>query len=53
MAKTLATINGVLGLWLLVSAFLKLSATANLWNYLIVGLAVTVLGFWGAVAKES
>ena len=52
IGKTLATLNGLLGLWLIVAAFLKLSASANLYNYLIVGILVTIFGFWGAFAKD-
>jgi hypothetical protein len=53
MAKTLAILNGILGLWLVVSAFLKFSASANLWNYLIVGVLVVIFGFGGAGAKNA
>ncbi|MCD6232938.1 SPW repeat protein [bacterium] len=50
--KTLSVINGILGLWLIVSAFLKMGVSANLYNYLIVGILVTIFGFWGATAKS-
>jgi hypothetical protein len=53
MTRTLAILNGILGLWLVVSAFLKFSASANLWNYLIVGVLVTIFGFSGAGAKNA
>ncbi|NCF74867.1 MAG: hypothetical protein GWO87_00040 [Xanthomonadaceae bacterium] len=46
-------INGLAGLWLIISAFLHLTANANLWNYLIVGIIVSVLGFWGAADQKS
>ena len=53
MAKTLAILNGLLGLWLVIAAFLNLSGQANLWNYLIVGVLVVIFGFWGSAAKNA
>jgi hypothetical protein len=53
MAKTLAILNGILGLWLVVAAFLNFGASVNLWNYLIVGVLVAIFGFWGAGAKNA
>jgi hypothetical protein len=53
MAKILAILNGILGLWLVVSAFLNFSASVNLWNYLIVGVLVAIFGFWGASVKNA
>jgi predicted CDP-diglyceride synthetase/phosphatidate cytidylyltransferase len=53
MTKTLATLNGILGLWLVLSAFLSFSASVNLWNYLTVGVLITIFGFWGAGAKNA
>ncbi len=37
--------NGVLGIWLVVAAFLPLSATGNLWDNLIVGIVAGIAGF--------
>ena len=45
------TVNGILGIWLIISAFLKFTAQGNLYNYLIVGIIVTILGFWAAYLK--
>ena len=53
MIKTLAVLNGILGLWLIVAAFHNFGASANLWNYLIVGVLVTVFGFWGSSVKTA
>lgn len=53
MAKTLAILNGILGLWLIIAAFMNLSGQANLWNYLIVGVLVAIFGFWGSAAKNA
>ena len=36
--------NGILGLWLIIAAFLKFSATGAMWDNLIVGLIVTIVG---------
>ncbi len=36
-------VNGLLGLWLIIAAFLKFSATAVMWNNLIVGIIVTIV----------
>ncbi len=52
VGKTLAVINGLLGLWLITSAFLKLGAQGNLYNYLLVGIIVSIFGFWGATSKS-
>lgn len=53
MTKTLSVLNGILGLWLILVAFLNFSASANLWNYLIVGALVAIFGFWGASVKNA
>jgi hypothetical protein len=38
-------IIGLLGLWLIVAGFIGLGATGNVWNDLIVGFVVAILGF--------
>jgi len=43
--------NGILGLWLVIAAFLPFSATGNLWDDLIVGVIVGIAGFTMAKAK--
>jgi hypothetical protein len=53
MTKTFAAINGILGLWLILAAFMNLSGQANLWNYLVVGVLVALFGFWGAAVKNA
>ena len=35
--------NGILGLWLIIAAFIKFSATGAMWDNLIVGLIVTIV----------
>ncbi len=46
-------VNGLAGIWLIISAFIvkSLGDTGNLWNYLIVGVIVAILGFWAASSK--
>jgi len=41
--------NVILGVWLVIAAFIPMSTTANLWDNLIVGIIVAVAGF--AMAK--
>lgn len=44
--------NGILGLWLILAAFLNFSAVGNLWDNLIVGVVVVIVGFL-MVSKKS
>jgi hypothetical protein len=37
--------NGILGLWLIIAAFLGFDSTVNLWNDLLVGIIVAVIGY--------
>lgn len=46
-------VNGILGLWILLSAFLPFQDRTVMWNLIIVGLAVTVLGFWSATSTSK
>ena len=50
--KALNWVNGILGLWLLVAPFiLSYSAVAAaMWNDVIIGIVVTVLAIWAALA---
>jgi len=41
-------LNGILGLWILISPFFGLSESAMTTNLVIVGIVVAVLGFWSA-----
>ena len=47
-----AWINGILGLWLILAAFLNFSTVGNLWDNLIVGAIVIIVGFL-MVSKKS
>ena len=49
--NALAWMNGILGTWLIVAAFLNFPPTGNLWDNLIVGILVAVFGF--AMIKEK
>jgi len=40
--------NGILGIWLIISAFLKLGTQGNLYNYLTVGIIIVIVSFWPA-----
>jgi len=41
-------LNGILGLWVLISPFVGLSGGAMQTNLVIVGIVIAVLGFWSA-----
>jgi len=43
--------NGILGTWLVIAAFLNFTPTGNMWNNLIVGIIVAIVGF--AMIKEK
>jgi hypothetical protein len=47
-------INGILGLWLIVAAFVITgSQTGNQVNGIIVGIVLWVLGLWAAIRRKS
>ena len=46
-----AWVNGILGIWLVIAAFLNFAPKGNLWDNLIVGVIVAVLGFTMVKAK--
>ncbi len=43
--------NAILGLWLIIAAFLSFSPIGNLWDNLLVGVIVAIAGF--AMIKEK
>ncbi len=51
--KWQSIVNGLAGIWLIISAFIPFGHTGNLWNYLIVGVIVAILGFWGVADQKS
>jgi uncharacterized membrane protein HdeD (DUF308 family) len=53
--KTLSWLVAIVGLWELLAAFvLGYSATsAAMWNAVIIGLALMILGIWAAVSEEK
>ncbi|HHD92355.1 MAG TPA: hypothetical protein ENL06_01870 [Candidatus Portnoybacteria bacterium] len=52
--KWVSIINGLAGMWLVVSAFLKFAdAQVNFWNYLIVGIIIAVLSFWSVFSVSD
>ena len=46
-------INAILGVWLIVLAFLGLTGSALMWSIGITGLVVAILGVWGALGNQS
>ena len=50
--KGLSWVNAILGLWLIIAPFiLSYSSTASaMWNDIIVGVIVVILGVWAALA---
>lgn len=46
-------VNGVLGLWLILSAFIGFTPSAMTTNLVIVGIVVAILGFWGATVTNQ
>ena len=40
-----AWVNGILGLWIFIAAFLYMGKTGNFWNDLLVGIVAAVVGF--------
>ncbi len=43
--KVNAWVNGILGTWIFIAAFLNFSAIGNMWDNLIVGIIVATFGF--------
>ncbi|MCI0619584.1 SPW repeat protein [Candidatus Wolfebacteria bacterium] len=46
-------VNGILGLWILISPFVGLEGSNMTTNLVIVGIVVAVLGFWSAAAGKK
>ena len=46
-------VNGILGLWVLISSFVGMSASGMTTNLVIVGIVVAILGFWGAASHKK
>ncbi|MDR3546751.1 MAG: hypothetical protein P4M11_00495 [Candidatus Pacebacteria bacterium] len=43
----------MLGLWVIVLAFLGLTGTTMMWTLVITGVVVAVLAFWGAMGSNE
>ena len=54
-AKTLSWIIAVAGLWEIIAPFVfgMTATTAFLWDAIIIGLALVVLGVWAALANQE
>ena len=46
-------INAILGLWIMLSSFLGMSAAEMTTNLMVVGAVIAVLGFWGAYSASQ
>lgn len=46
-------VNGILGLWVIVVAFLGFTGSTLMWTLAITGIVVAVLGFWGAMSANG
>ena len=46
-------LNGILGLWVLISPFVGFSASGMTANLVIVGVVVAILGFAGALYESN
>jgi hypothetical protein len=47
-------ISAILGVWILITAFLMTSiGIAGMWNNLVIGAITVALGIWGAVSMSS
>lgn len=52
-ASWLSWINTILGIWLIVSAFVMGVAAAPFWNTLILGIIVAVMAIWSASSSAK
>ena len=46
-------VNGILGIWVIVVAFLGFTGSTLMWTLVVTGLVVAILGFWAAGAKKG
>jgi len=46
-------VNAILGLWVIVASYLYVPSGGGQAAMFITGLAVAILGFWGAAATDS
>ena len=46
-------VNGILGLVVLVAAFMGLTGSSMVWTFAVLGVVIAVVGFWGAGAKKA
>ena len=53
--KILSWVNAVIGLWLIVAPFILsyTSVAAAMWNDIVVGIVVVVLGVWAALTVKE
>jgi hypothetical protein len=46
-------VNVVIGLAVIVVAFVGLAGAALMWTLIVAGAVVTILGLWGAMSEED
>ncbi len=51
--KAICWINAILGIWLVIAAFIPMSKSGNLWNDLICGIIILIVGITTALKKEE
>ncbi|HHE04953.1 MAG TPA: hypothetical protein ENL19_02695 [candidate division WOR-3 bacterium] len=54
--KAICWINGIMGIWLIIAAFIPgivANKTGNLWNNLISGIIILVVGLVAALQKGA
>ena len=46
-------LNVILGLWIIVVAFLDMSGTSLVWTLVVSGAAITAFAFWGSMETST
>ena len=46
-------VNAIIGVGLIATPFLALSATVLMWTLMVAGAAVVILAVWGSMKEES
>ncbi len=45
-------LNGLLGLWVILLPFLGLTGETAVWTFVVSGMLIAILGFWGALERR-
>ena len=46
-------VNFILGLWIVLSAYMNFSVTGFTTNFTIIGIVIAILALWGALQQKS